>query len=80
MVLNCGAGEDSWESFGHKEIKQVNLKGNQPWIFKGRTDAEAKASTLWLPDAKSQLFEKHPDDGKDWGQKGRVAAEDEMGR
>ena len=81
MVLNCGAGEDSWESKGlYKEIKPVNPKGNQPWILKGRTDAEAEASILWLPDVKSQLIGKDPDAGKDWGQKERGAAEDGMGR
>ena len=53
-----------------KEIKPVNPKGNQPWIFIGRTDAEAKLKLqiLWLPDAKSQLIGKDPDAGKDWGQ------------
>ena len=49
-----------------KEIKPVNPKGNQPWIFIGRTDAEAPI--LWLPDVKSQLIGKDPDAGKDWGQ------------
>ena len=44
-------------------------KGNQPWIFIGRTDAEAKAPILWPLDAKSRLTGKDPDDGKDWGQK-----------
>ena len=43
-----------------KEIKSTNSKGNQPWIFIGRTDAEAEAAILWPPDAKSQLI------GKDW--------------
>ena len=47
-----------------KEIKWVNPKRNQPWIFIGRTDAEALI--LWLPDAKSQLIGKDPDAGKDW--------------
>ena len=51
-----------------KEIKQVNPKGNQPWIFIGRTDAEAEAPILWLPDAKSQFIGKDPDAGKDWRQ------------
>ena len=51
-----------------KEIIAVNPKGNQPWILKGRTDAEAEASILWLPDVKSQLIGKDPDAGKDWGQ------------
>ena len=50
-----------------KEIKPVNPKGNQPWIFIGRTDAEAPV--LWPSDAKSWLNGKHPDAGKDWGQK-----------
>ena len=50
-----------------KEIRLVNPKGNQPWIFIGRTDVEAEASTvLWPPDAKSQLTGKHPDTRKDW--------------
>ena len=48
-----------------KEIKPVHLKGDQPWIFIGRTDAEAEALILWPPDVKSQLTEKHPDAGKD---------------
>ena len=46
-----------------KKIKPVNPKGNQPWIFTGKTDAEAPI--LWLPDAKSQLTGKDPDAGKD---------------
>ena len=53
-----------------KEIKPVNPKGNQPWIFIGRTDAEAEAPILWPPDAKSQLTGKVPDAGKSWGQEG----------
>ena len=55
-----------------KEIKLVNSKGNQPWIFIGRTDAEAKAPILWPPDAKD------PDAGKDGGQEEKWAREDEM--
>ena len=47
-----------------KEIKPVNSKGNQPWIFIGRTDAEAEAPILWSPDAKSRLIGKDPDEGK----------------
>ena len=47
-----------------KKIKPVNLKGNQPWIFIGRTDAEAEAPILWLPDTKRQLVGKDPDAGK----------------
>ena len=52
-----------------KKIEPVNPKGNQPWIFLGRTDAEAEAPTFWPPDAKSQLIGKDSDAGKDWGQK-----------
>ena len=63
-----------------KEIKPVNPKGNQPWIFIGRTDAEAEAPVVWAPDAKSQLTGKDPDAAKDWRQKERWAAEDEMVR
>ena len=47
-----------------KEIKPVNPKGNQPWIFTGRTDAEAEAPILWPPDAKSWLIRRDPDAGK----------------
>ena len=52
-----------------KEIKPVNPKGNQPWIFTGRTDAEAETPILWLPDVKSWLIGKDPDAGKDWRKK-----------
>ena len=52
-----------------KEVKPDNPKGNQPWIFIGRTDAEAEAPILWPPDAKSWLTGNNPDAGKDWGQR-----------
>ena len=52
-------------SLDSKEIKPVNPEGNQPWIFIGRTDAEAEAPILWLPDVKSQLTGKDHDAGKD---------------
>ena len=61
-----------------KEIKPVNRKGNQSWIFIGRTDAEAEAATLWLPDAKGWLSGKVPDAGEDWGQEEKGVTEDEM--
>ena len=56
-----------------KEIQPVDPKGNQPWIFIGRTDAEAEAPILWPLDVKNQLFGKDPHAGKDWGleEKGR---------
>ena len=50
-------------------IKPVHPKGSQPWIFIGRTDAEAEAPILWPPDAKSRLIGKNRDTGKDWRQK-----------
>ena len=62
-----------------KEVKPVNSKGNQPRIFIGRTVAKAKAPVLWSPDAKSWLFGKDPDAGKDWQQK-KGATEDETVR
>ena len=61
-----------------KDIKPVNPKGNQPWKFIGRTDAEAKVPILWPPDAKSWLIGKDPDAGKDWGQGEKGMTEDEM--
>ena len=61
-----------------KEIKPVNLKGNWPWIFTGRTDAGAEALIFWLPNGKSRLIGKDSDAGKDWGQEEKGATEDEM--
>ena len=65
-------------SLDSKEIKSVNLKGNQPWILTGRTDAEAEAPVFWSPDVNSQLIGKVPDAGKDWGQKEKRTSKDEM--
>ena len=61
-----------------KEIQPVNPKGNQPWIFIGRIDAEAETPILWPPDAKSWLIRKDPDAGKDWRQEEKGMTEDEM--
>ena len=61
-----------------KEIKPVNPKGNQSWIFIGRTDGEDEAPKFWPPDAKSWLPEKDPDAGKDCGQEDKGTTEDEM--
>ena len=61
-----------------KEIKPANPKGNQHWIFIGRTDAEAEAPVLGPPDAKSWLIGKDPEAGKDWGQQEKGTTEDEM--
>ena len=76
MFLNCGVGEDTWESLG----LQGDPKGNQPWIFVERTNAEAEAPILWPPYTKSQVIGKDPDGGKDWRQKEKRVAEDEMVR
>ena len=61
-----------------KEIKPVNPKGNQPWIFTGETDTEAEAPILGTPDVKSQLIGKDPDAGKDWRQEEKGITEDKM--
>ena len=61
-----------------KEIKPVNPEGNQFWIFIGRTDAEAEAPILWLPDAKNWLIGKDTDAGKDWRQEEKGMTEDKM--
>ena len=61
-----------------KEIKPVNLKWDQPWIFTGRTDAEAEAPVFWSSDANRWLFGKVPDAGNDWGGKEKRASDDEM--
>ena len=77
------------ESWTIKEVEQqktdvlncaVNPKGNQSWIFIGRTDAEAEAPILWPPDAESQLIEKDINAGNNWGQEEKGAVEDGMVR
>ena len=73
----CAVGEDSWESLGLQgEKKTANTKGNQPWIFIARTDAEAPI--LWSHDVKNWLIGKDPDAGKDWRQEEKETTEDEM--
>ena len=69
MLSNCGTGEYSWESFGLQGIKPTYPKGNQPWIFIGRTDAETEAPIVWPPDGKSWLTGKDPDARRDGRQK-----------
>ena len=61
-----------------KEIKPVNPKGNQSWIFIGRTDIEAEAPIIWPPYAKNQLIRNDPDAGKDWRQEQKGTTEDEV--
>ena len=78
MLSNCGPGEGSWESLGLQGDQNVNPKGNQPWIFIGNTDTEVEAPVLWPPDAKSRLFGKEPDAGKNWGQEEKGMRKDEI--
>ena len=61
-----------------KEIQPVHPKGDQSWVFIGRTDVEADTAILWLPDENSWLILKGPDAGKDWGQEEQETTEDEM--
>ena len=62
----------------YKEIQPVHPKGDQSWVFIGRTDIEAEMPIFWLPDAKSWLIWKDPNIGKDWGQEEKGTTEDEM--
>ena len=61
-----------------KEIQPFHPKGDQSWVFIGRTDAEAETPILWPPHAKSSLIGKDPDAGRDWGQEEKGTIEDEM--
>ena len=61
-----------------KEIQPVHLRGNQSWLFMGRTDSEVETPILWLPDAKNWLIWKHPDAGKDWRLEEKGMTEDEI--
>ena len=61
-----------------KEIQPVHPKGDQSWVFIGRTDVEAETPILWPPHAKSCLIGKDPDAGRDWGQEEKGVTEDEM--
>ena len=70
MLLNCGVGEDSWESLG--------LQGDHPWVFFGRNDAKAETPVLWPPHEKSWFIGKDSDAGRDWGQEEKGTTEDEM--
>ena len=63
-----------------KEIQPVHLKGDQSWVFIGRTDAEAETPILWPPLANSWLIGKDHDAGRDWGQEEKGTTEDEMAR
>ena len=78
MLLNCGVGEDSWESLGLQGDPTSHSEGDQPWDFFGRNDAKAATPVLWPPRAKSWLIGKDSDAGRDWGQEEKGTTEDEM--
>ena len=78
MLSNVVLEKNIESPLDSKEIKLVNPKGNQPWIFIGNTDAEAESLILWPPDVKSWLIRKDPDAGKDWGQEEKEVSEDAM--
>ena len=80
MLWNCGVGETPESPFDCKEIKPVNPKGNQSWIFIGGTDAEAEAPMLCSPDVKSWFIGKDADAGKDWRWEEKGTTEDEIVR
>ena len=61
-----------------KEVQPVHRKGDQSWVFTGRTEAEAEAPILWPPDVKTCLIRKDSDAGRDWGQEEKGTTEDEM--
>ena len=76
MLLNCGVGELE-SPLDCQQIQPVHPKGDQSWVFIGRTDVEAQTPILWPPDVKRWLIGKDPDAGKDWGQE-KGTTEDEM--
>ena len=77
-LRNMVLGMPSKSLLDSKKIKAVNPKGNQSWIFSGRTHAEAEASILWPPDAKNQIIGKDSDAGKNWRQEEKGTTEDDM--
>ena len=78
MLLNCGVGEDSWESLGLQGDPTSPFWADQPWDFFGGNDAKAETPVLGPPDAKSWLIGKDSDAGRDGGQEEKGATQDEM--
>ena len=78
MLLNCGVGETLESPLDCKEIPPVHPKGEQSWVFIGRTDAKAEIPILCPPHMKSRLIGKDPDAGRDEGQEEKGTTEDEM--
>ena len=77
-VAKSRTGLSDWTELDCKEIQPVHPKGDQPWVFFGRTDAKAETPILWLPHVKSWLIRKASDAGRDWGQEEKGMTEDEM--
>ena len=78
MLLNCGVGEDSWESLGLQGDPTSPFWRRSAWDFFGRNDAKAETPVHWAPDVKSWLIGKDSDTGRDWGQEEKGMTEDEM--
>ena len=78
MLLNCGVGEDSWESLGLQGDPTSPFWRRSAWDFFGRNDAKAETPVLWPPHVKSWLIGKDSDTGRDWGQEEKGTTEDEM--
>ena len=78
MLLICGVGEDSLSLLDCKEIQPIHSKGDQSWVFIGRTDAKAETPICWPPHVKSWFIGKDSDAGRDWGQEEKGTTEDEM--
>ena len=78
MVLNCGVGEDFWESLGLQGDPTSPSKGDRSWVFFGRNDAKAESPVLWPPHAKSWFIGEDSDAGRDWRQDEKGRTEDEM--
>ena len=78
MLLNCGVEKTLESPLDCQEIQPVHPKGDQSWVFIGRTDVDVEAPIVWPPDAKSWLIWKDPDAGKAWRQEEKGATEDKM--
>ena len=78
MLLNCGVGEDSWESLGWQGDPSVHSEGDEPWDFFGRNDAKAETPIFCPLHVKSWLIGKDSYAGRGWGQEEKGTTEDEM--
>ena len=78
MLLNCGVGEDSWESLGLQRDQTIQTLRKSILYIHWKDCVEAENPILWPPDVKSSLIRKDPNVGKDWGQKEKGTTEDEM--